>query len=315
MSAFFQDFALLDIETPSGSIRARVGGDGFPILLLHGHPRTHTTWWRAAPLLAQDFTVICADLPGFGRSYQPATVEASSGRAKAAALHAGMVSLGFSRFGVAGHDRGSYRAFRLSMDFPESVAALAIMDGVPIYEVLERADWRFAREWWHWFFFAQSVKAEAAILADPDLWYPYDAERLGPENAADFLAATRSRAVVRGMLADYRAGLEFDYDHDRADKEARRRLQCPLALLWSAHDDMERIYGDPAAPWSMWSADIVVKQRILSSHHMAEEAPEEVAAQLRTFFAGCRKRHTRRTPSPGAFEPVRLSPTAGVVGR
>jgi haloacetate dehalogenase len=288
MSVFFEDFTVLRIETSSGSIRARMGGAGFPILLLHGHPRTHTTWWQVAPILARDFTVVCADLPGFGESYQPTTVEASSGRAKAASLDACMVGLGFNRFAVAGHDRGSYRAFRLAMDFPESVAALAIMDGVPIYEALERADWRFAKEWWHWFFFAQSDKAEAAILADPSLWYPCDVERLGPENAADFLAATRDPAVVRGMLADYRAGLEFDYAHDKADKVEGRRLQCPLAVLWSAHDDMERIYGDPVEPWSTWSADIAAKQRITSGHHMAEEMPDEVADQLRTFFTGCR---------------------------
>ena len=236
-----------------------------------------------APLLAQIFSVICADLPGFGQSYQPMTVEDSSGRAKAKALHACMAALGHDRFGVAGHDRGSYRAFRLAMDFPTSVAGLVMMDVVPIYEALERADWRFAKVWWHWFFFAQSDKAEAAIRSDPELWYPSDAA-LGEENPADYLAATRNAAVVRGMLDDYRAGLEFDYDHDKADRKASRRLQCPLGLLWSAHDDMVRIYSDPAEPWLEWSSLIVMKQRIMSGHHMIEEAPDEVAEHLRTFF-------------------------------
>jgi haloacetate dehalogenase len=281
---FFDDFAIRRVDTPYGTIRARVGGSGFPILLLHGHPRTHTTWYKVAPPLAQKFTVVCADLPGFGQSFQPTTVEASSGRAKAKALHACMAALGFDRFGVAGHDRGSYRAFRLAMDFPSSVTGLVVMDGVPIYEALERADWRFARDWWHWFFFAQSDKAEAAIHADPDLWYPPDAA-LGMENAADYLAATRDPAVVRSMLADYRAGLEFDYDDDKADREAGRCLQCPLGLLWSVHDDMERIYRDPAEPWAEWSTQIVMRQSIMSGHHMAEEAPDEVARQLEAFFS------------------------------
>jgi haloacetate dehalogenase len=246
-NGFFTDFTVRLVDTPYGKIRVRTGGAGFPLLLLHGHPGTHTTWWRVAPLLAPTFTVVCADLPGFGQSYQPVTVEDSSGRAKAKALQACMAALGHERFGVAGHDRGSYRAFRLAMDFPTNVVGLVVMDGVPIYEALERANWRFAKDWWHWFFFAQSGKAEAAIRADPELWYPSHAA-LGEENAADYLAATRNPEVVRGMLADYRAGLEFDYDLDQVDRKAGRRLQCPLGLLWSAHDDMERIYGDPAEP-------------------------------------------------------------------
>lgn len=290
MSDFFQGVDAEHLETSSGSIRGRVIGSGLPLLLLHGHPRTHTTWWQVAPLLAERFTVVCADLPGFGKSYQPETVEGSSGRAKAVALHAAMGMLGFDRFGVAGHDRGSYRAFRLAMDFPDAVAGLAIMDGVPIYEALKRADWHFARDWWHWFFFAQSTKAEAAILANPDLWYPVDEERLGVENAADYREATREPAVVRGMLADYRAGLDFDYFHDEADRLADRQLQCPLALLWSARDDMERIYGNPAQPWSEWASEIVLRQRIMSGHHMAEETPDAVAQHLGTFFDSIREK-------------------------
>lgn len=178
--------------------------------------RGRTAWFKVAPQLARNFTVVCADMPGFGGSYQPETVAASSGKAKAAALHECMLELDHDRFGVAGHDRGSYRAFRLAMDFPESVAGLVVMDGIPIYEVLNRADWRFAKNWWHWFFFAQSEKAEAAV---------------GEENNRDYLSATRSSKVVRGMLADYRAGLEFDYDDDKRDKGAGWRLQCPLGVL------------------------------------------------------------------------------------
>lgn len=282
-NGFFTDFTVRLVDTPYGKIRVRTGGAGFPLLLLHGHPRTHTTWWRVAPLLAPTFTVVCADLPGFGQSYQPVTVEDSSGRAKAKALQACMAALGHERFGVAGHDRGSYRAFRLAMDFPTNVVGLVVMDGVPIYEALERANWRFAKDWWHWFFFAQSDKAEAAIRADPELWYPSHAA-LGEENAADYLSATRNPEVVRGMLADYRAGLEFDYDLDQVDRKAGRRLQCPLGLLWSAHDDMERIYGDPTEPWAAWSSQIVMRQRIMSGHHMVEEAPDNVADCLGTFF-------------------------------
>lgn len=283
MAAFFDGFTETLLTTSQGEIRVRFGGAGFPVLLLHGHPRTHTTWFKVAPQLARDFTVICVDMPGFGESYQPKTLAASSGRAKAAALHECMTRLGHEKFGVAGHDRGSYRAFRLAMDFPEAVTGLVVMDGIPIYEVLSRADWRFAKSWWHWFFFAQTEKAEAAIHAQPDLWYPPEAAH-GVENRLDYLAATRSLQVVRGMLNDYRAGLEFDYDDDRRDREAGRHLQCPLGVLWSLHDDMESLYGNPAEPWANWSDQIVLQKGVLSGHHMAEEAPEDVAHQIRTFF-------------------------------
>ena len=286
VSGFFEGFTEDSVITSHGEIRLRYGGSGFPILLVHGHPRTHTTWFKVAPRLAANFSVVCADMPGFGQSYQPDTIAESSGKAKAAALHECMVMLGHERFGVAGHDRGSYRAFRLAMDFPENVAGLVVMDGIPIFEVLSRADWRFAKSWFHWFFFAQTEKAEAAIQTCPDLWYPAEAAD-GTENRADYLAATRNPAVVRGMLADYRAGLEFDYDDDRREKEAGRRLRCPVGVLWSRHDDMESLYGDPAGPWADWADQIVLRHGIASGHHMAEEAPDEVADQLGLFFAKC----------------------------
>ncbi|WP_307877429.1 MULTISPECIES: alpha/beta hydrolase [unclassified Rhizobium] len=283
MADFFENFTERFVSTSHGEIRVRCGGVGFPIILLHGHPRTHTTWFKVAPQLARNFSVVCADMPGFGRSYQPKTLAGSSGKAKAAALHECMAKLGHHRFGVAGHDRGSYSAFRLAMDFPESVAGLVVIDGVPIYEVLSRADWRFAKSWWHWFFFAQSEKAEAAIQGNTDLWYPPEAA-MGAENNRDYLAATRNPEVVRGMLADYRAGLEFDYDDDKRDKGMGRRLQCPLGVLWSLHDDMEGLYGDPAKPWADWSDQIVVRHGIQSGHHMAEEAPNDVVDQIKVFF-------------------------------
>ncbi len=287
MAGFFEGFTEQYVTTSHGEIRLRHGGSGFPILLLHGHPRTHTTWFRVAPRLARHFSVVCADMPGFGRSYQPKTLADSSGKAKAAALHECMAILGHDRFGIAGHDRGSYRAFRLAMDFPESVSGLVVMDGIPIYEVLSRADWRFAKSWWHWFFFAQSEKAEAAIRSNPELWYPAEAA-IGSGNNRDYLTATRDPEVVRGMLADYRAGLEFDYDDDKRDKESDRHLQCPLGVLWSRQDDMERLYGDPADPWSDWSDRIVLRHGIESGHHMAEESPDEVANQIEAFFARIR---------------------------
>ena len=245
MVDFFEDFTERLVTTSHGEIRVRHGGSGCPILLLHGHPRTHTAWFKVAPQLARHFSVVCADMPGFGRSYQPKTLADSSGKAKAAALHECMAMLEHDRFGVAGHERGSYRAFRLAMDFSESVSGLVVMDCIPIYEALSRADWCFAKNWWHWFFFAQSERQElrsVAILTSGIL----RKQPLGQ----NIIGITSPPPVVRGMLADYRAGLEFDYDDGRRDKDAGRRLQCPLGVLRSLQDDIESLYGDPAHPWS-----------------------------------------------------------------
>lgn len=279
--AFFPGFVLETVTLPQGPVRLRRGGSGPALLLLHGHPRTHTTWWQVAPLLADRFTVVCPDLPGFGDSYQPRDLKGSSKRAKAAALVALMDALGHDRFAVAGHDRGSYTAFRLAMDHPDRVTSLTIIDGVPIIEALERADWRFARDWFHWFFFAQSDKAVAAVTGAPDLWYPLDAATLGPENHADAMRATRDPRVVAGMLADYRAGIEIDHLDDAADRDAGRRIACPVRVLWSLDDDMERLYGDPLQVWRPWVAGPLDGFGIQSGHHVAEAAPQPLAAAIR----------------------------------
>lgn len=281
-----QGFTLETILVDGIPLRVRHGGAGPPLLLLHGHPRTHTTWHRVAPLLADQFTVVCPDLPGFGQSQVGAGgVAASSKRAKGSLLAGLMETLGHMQFALAGHDRGSYTAFRLAMDHPDRVSGLVIMDGVPIAEALDRCDARFATLWWHWFFYARPDVPERAIMADPEAWYQADSARMGAANHADFRAAIHDPAVVGTMLDDYRAGLEIDQHHDRADRAAGRRLACPLHLLWSLRDDMELLYGDPRAVWRPWAGGPVTGEAIDSGHHMAEEAPEAVAKALSRFLA------------------------------
>ncbi|MCO6050596.1 alpha/beta hydrolase [Mesorhizobium sp. RP14(2022)] len=282
----FEGFALDRIQLPGGEVRVRHGGLGPPLLLLHGHPRTHTTWHRVAPILSEHFTVVCPDLPGFGQSFQPIDApdhRNSSKRAKAKALVELMQTLGFDRFRLAGHDRGSYSAFRLAMDHPQRVERLAILDGVPILEALERTNEKFARAWWHWFFFAQPDKPERAIMADPDAWYGAVPEAMGRENYEDFRAAIHDPKVVHGMIEDYRAGLSVDHLHDKADREAGRRIACPMLLLWSLRDDLATLYGDPLAVWRPWTAELT-GFGIDSGHHMAEEAPDALAQALLRFF-------------------------------
>ncbi|MFC5445421.1 alpha/beta fold hydrolase [Rhizobium halophytocola] len=285
----FDGFKLEMLDLSEARLRVRHGGVGPPLLLLHGHPRTHTTWYRVAPLLARRFTVVCPDLRGFGLSSKPADphdYEASSKRAKARDCVELMQRLGFDRFALAGHDRGSYTAFRTAMDHPDRVERLVILDGVPILEAIERCDAAFASAWWHWFFFAQRDKPERAIMADPDAWYGGTPEALGAENYADFHQAIHDRQTVQGMLGDYRAGLAVDHLHDRADRAAGRRLQCPLHLVWSLRDDLSSLYGDVPAVWRPWAAGPVTGTGLDSGHHMAEEAPEALAAELQRFLLG-----------------------------
>ena len=291
MSDVFEGFDQRYVEVAEGvRLRVRDGGDGPPVLLLHGHPRTHTTWHRVAPLLvAAGYTVVCPDLRGYGQSTSPPALpdhSQASKRAMAGDVLTLMRTLGHPRFAVAGHDRGSYVAFRLAMDHPEVITRLALLDCVPIGEALARADVRFASQWWHWFFYAQPDKPELAISSDPDRWYRADAQRralMGAGNYADWHRAIHDPVVVSGMLEDYRAGLGPDRAHDEADRAAGRRLACPTLLLWSARDDLEQLYGDVLAVWRSWAAD-VRGGPIDSGHHMAEEAPQELAIRLAAFF-------------------------------
>jgi haloacetate dehalogenase len=259
------------------------------VVLLHGHPRTHTTWYRVAPRLAAGgYTAVCPDLRGYGESTAPPPAvdhAQASKRAMAADVVALMRALGHERFAVVGHDRGSYVAFRLAMDHPDVATHLVVLDSVPIGEALARADARFAAAWWHWFFFGVPEKPERAILADPRAWYRHDPARMGQENHADFLRAIDDPDTVVAMLEDYRAGLGVDRAHDDADRAAGRRVQCPTLVLWSVRDDMEELYGDPRKIWADWTADLRGGGRIDSGHHMAEEAPDELAAALIEFLA------------------------------
>ena len=283
----FEGFALEMIPTGEATIRVRHGGSGSPILLLHGHPRTHATWHRVAPLLISDHAVICPDLRGYGGSSKPVTTpdhEPYSKRAMARDCVKVMRALGHERFAVAGHDRGCYVAFRLAMDHPERVTHLAVLDGVPIGDALARCDARFASRWWHWFFLGQTTKpAERVINADPDSWYGYGPEQMGRDAYEDYHQAIHDPATVHAMCEDYRAGLGIDREHDDEDRRVGRRLACPLLALWAAEDDLPYFYGDVLDVWRGW-ADDVRGRALASGHHMAEEVPEVLAAELRAFL-------------------------------
>jgi haloacetate dehalogenase len=283
---FFDGFELSHIDVGEATLRVRHGGTGPPVLLLHGHPRTHTTWYRVAPRLADRHRVVCPDLRGYGESSKPAADSshaAYSKRAMADDCLALMRTLGHERFAVVGHDRGAYVAYRLALDCPAAVAQLAVLEGMPLIERLDRCDARFALSWWHWFFLGQTDKpAERVICADPDAWYSGDEARMGAENFADWRRAIHDPETVHAMCEDYRAGLAVDRRHDEEARAAGRRIGCPLLFVHLANDDPELDY-DYVEIWRRWAADVRAAS-IPCGHHVAEEAPEELVGVLREFL-------------------------------
>jgi len=284
----FEDFIEETIDVGEAQIFTRHGGEGPPVLLLHGHPRTSATWHLVAPrLVSAGYSVICADLRGYGRSLGPAPTpdhSAHSKRAVAEDMVAVMRHLGHERFALVGHDRGSYVALRLALDHPDQLSALSLLDCIPISEHLARTDAEFATRWWHWFFYAQPDIPEQVINADPDGWYRGDPVSMGQDNYDEWREATRNPAVIRAMLEDYRAGLTVDAEHERADRAKGVQVEVPLLVLWSTADDLEDLYGNPLTIWNEWARE-VDGQGINCGHHMAEDAPDKLAEAIAQFLA------------------------------
>jgi haloacetate dehalogenase len=286
--AVFEGFELQFLDTGGATIRVRRGGSGPPVLLLHGHPQTHAMWNQVAPRLAEDFTVVAADLRGYGESSKPRTTddhEPYSKRAMARDQVEVMRQLGFERFSVAGHDRGGRCAYRLALDHPERVERLAVLDIVPTGDMWRRADKEFGMVDWHWFFLAQPAPfPEELIGSNPDAYFfRGDRSRFHPEALEDYLRCVRDPETIHGMCEDYRAGATFDHELDETDR-GKRRIQCAVLALWSGREELGRWF-DVLETWRGW-ADDVSGRAVDCGHFLAEEAPDEVYAELREFFAG-----------------------------
>jgi haloacetate dehalogenase len=287
----FDGFTLSMIDTGEATLRVRHGGDGPPLLLLHGHPQTHLIWHKIAPRLARDFTVIAPDLRGYGQSSKPQTTddhEPYSKRAMARDQVALMRHFGFEEFAVAGHDRGGRVAYRMALDNPERVTKAAVLDIVPTGEHLRRTDMAFALGYWHWFFLAQPAPfPEELILADPDRYYfrqqRQHPELFDPEALADYRAATNDPETVHAMCEDYRAAVTYDFALDEADRGVKK-IACPLLALWAGRGSLGDWY-DVLGIWRDW-ADDVRGHAIDCGHYLAEEAPEETYTAFHEFFAG-----------------------------
>ncbi len=291
----FEGFEVRDLETDRGHVHAVVGGAGPPLLLLHGYPESHLMWHSSAPMLAERFTVVVTDLSGYGASLRPPTADdhaPHSKRALAVDQLQAMAALGYERFAVAGHDRGGRVAYRMALDHPGSVTALAVLDIVPTGDVWARADDRLALLYWHWGFLAQPTPGpERLIGGDPDAFFDYHLRAIGlgavaeryPDQVLDaYRRQLRDPSAVHAMCEDYRAGATIDRELDEADRG--RRIECPALCLWGERGALPRLYGDVLDVWRPWAPD-VTGRAIGASHFLVEDRPEEVAAELTRFFA------------------------------
>jgi haloacetate dehalogenase len=295
------EFTSCEIQADDASIFVRYCGSGTPILLLHGFPQTHLMWRGVAPLLARNFTVVCADLRGYGRSSCPASDpdhKPYAKRAMAQDMVTVMERLGFPHFSVAGHDRGGRVAYRMALDHPDRVERLAVLDVLPTETVWDLADARFSLAYWPWSLLAQPEPLPERILAavpeaivddalggwgSPSAVFP-------PEVRVAYVHSLRDPRHAHAICEEYRAAATIDREHDRADRTSGRRIVRPLLVLWSAHGALENWYvmeGGPIALWRAWGDD--VRGRALNAgHFFPEEAPEQTAEALNCFFAAAK---------------------------
>jgi haloacetate dehalogenase len=291
------EFTSCEIQTDEASIFVRYCGSGTPILLLHGFPQTHLMWRGVAPSLARNFTVVCADLRGYGRSGCPASDPGHTPYAKRAMAQdmvTVMERLGFPRFSVAGHDRGGRVAYRMALDHPDRVERIAVLDILPTQTTWERADARFALGFWPWSLLAQPEPLPERILAaTPEAIVDDALGRWGspsavfpPEVRAAYVHSLRDPRHAHAICEEYRAAATIDREHDKADRASERRIVCPLLALWSAEGALDTWYveeGGPIALWRGW-ADDVRGHALDAGHFFPEEAAEQTADALNRFF-------------------------------
>ena len=293
----FTGFETSVVDGGETTIFIRRKGSGAPLLLLHGFPETHLMWHRIAPALAEELTVVCADLRGYGSSGKPRSRADHSPYSKnvmAWDMIRMMEAQGFQRFSVAGHDRGGRVAYRMALDHPDRVERLAVLDVIPTGEAFRRADARFALAFWPWSLLAQPEPLpERLILADPEVVvdnalgkWGSDRSSFPAEIRSAYIEALRDPDSVHAICEEYRAAATIDYDADLSDRKANRKIACPTLVLWSEGSALDTWYkeaGGPLGIWRDWATEVMGRP-ISGGHFFVEQNPGEILLELSCFF-------------------------------
>lgn len=286
-------FGTSQVEVSGNTVFLRGYGKGPAILLVHGFPRTSLMWRFLAPKLADNHTVICVDLRAYGRSGIPASTADHfpySKRAMANELVEVMAQLGFPTFTMIGHDRGGRVSYRMALDHPKAVERLAVFDVIPVLEAWNRTDARFAKTYWPWILLAQKDPLpEAYLLGAPKAVFnnPFGQGSFGPEILEEYVSAYRDPARVHGICEEYRAAATIDVEHDRADKAASKRIECPMLHLWAEGGPLDTFYakdGGPLGIWRQW-APHAQGQAMNGGHFFPEENPDDTAVLIKKFLS------------------------------
>lgn len=288
----FDGFQTRDLPGADGTtIHTRIKGDGPPLLLLHGYPQTHTIWHLIAPALAKDFTVVAADLRGYGDSSKPQGAPDHSNyskRAMAADMVAVMRGLGFETFAVVGHDRGGRVAHRMALDHPDVITGLVVLDIVPTYTLFAETDKAFALGYYHWFFLAQPAPLpESLIGADPVFFMDTKMGHWSAKEAvfsdaamAEYRRCFSDPRTIHASCEDYRAAATVDLEHDAAD--LNRKVICPTLALWGEFGLMHKTF-DVLATWQERCHQL--SGRVMPcGHFLPEEAPDQTLLEIRRFL-------------------------------
>ncbi|WP_312271253.1 alpha/beta hydrolase [Pseudomonas sp.] len=289
----FSGFQKAQCHVNGVDIAYRIGGSGPGLLLLHGHPQTHIIWRKVAPVLAERFTVVAADLRGYGDSGKPPADPQHLTYAKRTLAQDNielMQTLGFDTFDLLAHDRGARVAHRLAMDHPAAVRRMILLDIAPTLAMYSQTDETFARAYWHWFFLIRPAPLpETLIDADPDL---YLRSVMGTRSAGlapfmdgafeEYLRCLKLPGTARGICEDYRASATIDLEHDRADRAANRMLTMPTLALWGANGIVGKCF-DPLAEWKKVASD-VQGRALPGGHYLPEEVPEALLDEVTAFL-------------------------------
>jgi len=288
-SLFFPEFKSSTWESSGAAIHYVTGGSGPPVLLLHGYPQNHLMWRKVAPQLAGNFTLVVADLRGYGDSSKPVgggDHSAYSKRTMAQDQVELMQRLGFRKFAVVGHDRGGRVAHRMARDYRDRVTRLAVLDIIPTYTLYHSVTQEVATAYYHWFFLIQPEPFPETLIGHSVEFYlrrllsPLVPAAISEDVYAEYLRTFREPAAIHASCEDYRAGASIDLDHDAAD--LAEKITCPLLALWGERGPIARYY-DVLGTWKERGTD-VTGRAIASGHFLAEEKPDDVTRELMKFL-------------------------------